>query len=219
MKFKRTSLIRFYDDLGDSDFTDDNRGSHVSAITGMIGEDLLLGTMFHCLANQQSPLMCSLLPDKCKAPGNKGKRLDAWVLIGDTRVAQIEIKNWSAHSLGGKSLPFAATEAEVSAMSNLRWKNFFGNNDRMPETTLKVLQDMPVPIIASERSFERWLCFWLPIAQNGAVPISTATIMGKEVNVFSASIYLRRLREELIDISVPRIDARLKILSSLCVAD
>ena len=215
MNFHRTALIRFYDDLTDVGFNSPDRGAHVSAVTGMIGEDLLLGLLFHCVGRHNPPLNCVALPDRCKAPGKKGKRLDAWITIGENRVGQVEIKNWSAHSLGESSLQLNATPEQLAAAAKRRWREFFGENDRMPESTRKVLHDMPVPERVANRSFERWLCFWLPIAETEITPITNAHIMGKEVNVFSASIYLRQLQENLLDLHVPRIEARLQLLASL----
>ena len=219
MNFQRTALIRFYDDLSDAAFASPDRGAHVSAVTGMIGEDLLLGLLFHFLSRQSPPLSCAALPDRCKAPGKKGKRLDAWITIGDDRIGQVEIKNWSAHSLGESGLSLGASPDELGDAAAKRWNAFFGKNDTMPESTRKLLCDMPVPERVAHRRFERWLCFWLPIAQAPVEPMTKATIMGKEINVFSASIYLRQIQDELLDLAVPRIDARLKLLASLRAAN
>ena len=170
MKFDRTALIRFYDDLADDVFADADRGAHVSAITGVIGEDLLLGLFAHFWANQSPPLLCERIPDKCKAPGKKGKRLDGWVTMGEDRHAQVEIKNWSAHSLGERTFPFSASDQMVTAAAQTRWKEFFGNNDKMPSSALKILLDMPPPERLAARLVERVLCFWLPLAQDQLTP-------------------------------------------------
>ena len=215
MKFLRRSLIRFYDDLADADYTDVDRGSHVSAITGVIGEDLLLGLLFHYWKNQSLPLDAQRLPAKCKAQGKKGKRLDAWVARSDTRLFQIEIKNWSAHSLGERGLSANATSQELQAAASRRWTDFFGNNDKMPASALKVLLDMPPPKSHAGWPVERLLCFWLPLAQGDAIPMTSATILAKPVSVFSASIYLRQLQVEELELDVPRVESRLKLLASL----
>ncbi|MDP1894609.1 MAG: hypothetical protein Q8K87_10810 [Hydrogenophaga sp.] len=234
MNFNRSALIRFYDDPRDPDFAGADQGSHVSAITGMIGEDLLLGLMFHCLSHQDPSLTCEVLPDTCKAPGKKGKRLDAWVEIGTNRIAQVEIKNWSAHSLGESDLPLKATPQELAQAAEKRWKRFFGeNNEKMPENTEKILIDMPVPQGAKPRTVERWLCFWLPIAKTGINPLTVATFMDgmdgmdgmdkkeKKVHVFSASLYLRQLqlKDEVLELRTPRIDARVQLLNALRAAN
>lgn len=215
MKFDRTALIRFYDDLADDGFADVDRGAHVSAITGVIGEDLLLGLFAHYWASQSPSLLCERIPDKCKAPGKKGKRLDGWVTIGNDRLAQVEIKNWSAHSLGERTLPFSASDENVAAAARKRWKDFFGANDKMPSSALKILLDMPPPERLAGRLVERVLCFWLPVAQDQLQPLSTATILGKSVSVFSGSIYLRQLHCDSLDLQVPRVEARLRVLGML----
>lgn len=215
MNFNRTALIRFYDDLADEAFADADRGAHVSAITGVIGEDLLLGLFAHYCASQEPPLICERLPEKCKAPGKKGKRLDAWVSIGEHRIAQVEIKNWSAHSLGERTLSLNASEQEVIAAARKRWQEFFGNNDKMPSSALKILLNMPPPERFAERVVEKVLCFWLPLAQDELTPMTRATIMGNAVDVFSGSIYLRQLCCETLNLHVPRIEARLRLLALL----
>lgn len=215
MNFNRAALIRFYDDLADKAFADTNRGAHVAAITGLIGEDLLLGLFAHHYASQEPPLVCEFQPEKCKAPGKKGKRLDAWVTIGEHRLAQVEIKNWSAHSLGERPLALDADEQAVKAAARKRWKEFFGNNDKMPSSALKILLDMPPPDRLNGRDVEKVLCFWLPLAQDEVAPMTTAQIMGKTVNVFSGSIYLRQLRRESLELDVPRVEARLRLLALL----
>lgn len=222
MNFNRNALIRFYDDRN---LANPDQGSHVSAITGMIGEDLLLGLMSHCLSRQDPALTCNVLPDKCKAPGREGKRLDAWVEIGTDRIAQVEIKNWSAHSLGESGLPLDATPQELERAANNRWRRFFGErNERMPKGTEKILIDMHVPERAQQRRpVERWLCFWLPIAETGINPITVAAFMDgmdeKYVHVFSASLYLRQLQDEVLELRTPRIDARVELLNALRAAN
>lgn len=215
MEFDRKALICFYDDLADASFTDADRGAHVSAITGIIGEDLLLGLLAHYWAGQNPPVLCERIPDKCKAPGKKGKRLDGWVTMGEHRLAQVEIKNWSAHSLGERTLAFSVTEDELAAAARRKWQDFFGNNDKMPNSALKILLDMPPPERFTERAVERVLCFWLPLAQDEVKPLTTAQILGKSVNVFSGSIYLRQLRCDRLELHVPRVEARLRLLALL----
>ena len=215
MKFLRRALIRFYDDLADADYADVDRGSHVSAITGVIGEDLLLGLLFHYWESPPISLNARRLPDKCKAPGKKGKRLDAWVARGDERLFQIEIKNWSAHSLGERGLRIGASSNDIEEASHNRWVKFFGQNDKMPASALKILLNMPAPEQYASWPIERLLCFWLPLAESEVTPMTKTRILEKGISVFSASIYLRQLDVEELELEVPRIESRLKILSSL----
>lgn len=221
--FQRTALLRFYDDKQDDEFKSNQRGAHVSAITGVIGEELLLGLLFHCLNGQTPPIPCKLLEGKPRRGGEliEGKRsrgnwLDAWVQLGADRLAQVEIKNWSAHSLGEKSLATGASNSAIEAAAKARWKAFFGNNDKMPASTAKIKLDyLPPKDFLAKHPVERVLCFWLPLAQDAVQPLTTTVIDGKEVTVFSASIYLRQLPLEFLELHCPLVEARFALLASL----
>ncbi|MBT2301389.1 hypothetical protein J7E70_13050 [Variovorax paradoxus] len=223
ISFQRTALLRFYDDKEDAEFKSKQRGARVSAITGVIGEELLLGLLFHCLNRQTPSVPCKLLEGKprrgaerIEGKRSKGNWLDAWVQLGTDRLAQVEIKNWSAHSLGEKSLAIGASDSKVEAVAKARWKAFFGNNDKMPASAAKIKLDYPPPEdFLVKHPVQRILCFWLPLAQDAVQPLTTAVIDGKEVTVFSASIYLRQLRVEVLELHCPHIEARMALLDLL----
>ncbi|MBS0340401.1 MAG: hypothetical protein JSS56_07720 [Proteobacteria bacterium] len=221
--FQRTALLRFYDDKQDLGFQHRRRGAHVSAITGVIGEELLLELLCHYFKYQRPAVHCEVLPDKPRRRDEpiEGKRgsgnwLDAWVKLGAGHLAQVEIKNWSAHSLGGKTLALDATDAVIEADATARWKSFFGDNDKMPSSARKILLDYPMPGgIQLAMPVERILCFWQPVVQDSLKPMSNAVICGKEISVFSASIYLRQLEMESIELDCPDVEERLRVLEEL----
>jgi hypothetical protein len=223
INFQRTALLRFYDDKEDAEFECRQRGAHVSAITGVIGEELLLGLLFDCLKRKDPSIPCKVLEGKPRRRGerigakrSKGNWLDAWVQLGHDGLAQVEVKNWSAHSLGEKSLPCDATDSMVEVVAKRRWKEFFGNNDRMPASASKINLDYPPPPdFVSSQPIQRFLCFWLPLAHDDVCPLTTAVIDGKEVTVFSASIYLRQLKIESLELCCPHIEARMALLNVL----
>ena len=212
--FQRTALLRFYDDKEDAGFKHRHRGAHVSAITGVLGEELLLGLFLDCLRRQTGENAVVL---KGK-PRRRGNWLDAWVQLRPGCLGQVEIKNWSAHSLGGgKSLPITAPQPQIEAAAKARWKRYFGkDHDKMPSGAKKVLHDYDAPSGTKLTApVERILCFWQPLSQNGSQPLSKATICGKEITVFSASIYLRQVDQDEFELDCPNMEERLRILDAL----
>ena len=60
------------------------------------------------------------------------------------------------------------------------------------------------------------LCFWFYIAESIKNPYSKRQYLdGKEVHVFSASAYLRTLKDDYIDIAMPRAERRMRLISEL----
>src|SRR5260370_611381 len=101
MNFKRTKLITFYDQPRAWATEVEGRGSHVSAITGLIGEDLIIGLLRHFWCSEGAS--SKILSYQCYPGTQKGERLDAWLLReyqGEHWLFQVEVKNWSGHSKG-----------------------------------------------------------------------------------------------------------------------
>ena len=104
----------------------------------MIGEDLLIAVVLHYWA-KVGFTDAQALPDLCKEPGKKGKRLDAWLLRDTVTIFQVEIKNWSAHSIGGRAIQENASNELLVAETSCRWNEYFGTNGHLPSSAEKVL--------------------------------------------------------------------------------
>ncbi len=99
IEFDIEKLIEFYD------VKDSNKVKPASSITAVIGEDLVAGLFKHFLLSKNNNESVRII-EKIKAAGKKGKMLDRWIVLasedGKSILYQTEIKNWSAHSLGGE---------------------------------------------------------------------------------------------------------------------
>ncbi len=220
MKFYRNNLIEFYDNKRSEIFANDGLGGDVSAITGLIGEDLLVAILFHYWRNGEH-LNPERLPDPCKEDGVKnGKKLDAWLVRDNQTIFQVEIKNWSAHSKNGRSVPTNANQEDIQSNANKRWIEYFGDNGGLPEQAKKILLPMQRPQGFENHKLERMLLFWFPIAEDTLQPMSVVKKpYRQELHVFSASIYLRKLSEEVIDLDTPIIQRRCNTLDLLVKRD
>lgn len=173
-------LIKFYDQK------EENISKPASAITGLIGEDLIAGIFKHFLEECDSTTRNVIIDDiSIKAAGKNGKMLDRWIIQekkDGTKIAyQTEIKNWSAHSLGGYDL---------SDKNNQNFIDVFLNNKEVKEVGLrnfdntwglnpydekeggfkdnsvgKVLLKMNNDIYTKENGYlvKPLVCFWMPI--------------------------------------------------------
>ena len=154
--------------------------------------------------------------------------MDRWIEVywrdGSITVFQTEIKNWSAHAIGGKPLSVCATSEEVTDYKEKRWEGPSGHwytpNHTLREAyTAKVLVRMKPPKGVDEKSIRPLLIFWEAIgpraqADNHLFSISDPTLEFPfslpdtwpnpsesaemwgfpELWVFSVSSYLRSIR-------------------------
>jgi len=223
MKIHGKELLRFYDRHSK---WDDKIGSPVSAITGLIGEDLVLGLLQHYWESKGKHVEIDY---NCKSKSNVGPRLDAWVSVGRKHY-QVEVKNWSAHSVGGISIEEPKWPLHLAAAENLRR---YAEEDRNLDAIWKVVAKMSHPSGEGDIG-QPVLAFWSPVAVLGAkpakmpcwfeCPISTYAkkIPQKyqdhkfeRISIFSASLYLRSLTDKTINIAMPRFENRFKKISSL----
>jgi hypothetical protein len=217
MKIAREKLIRFYDERPKAK----GRGSDVSALTALWGEDLLFGVLQHYWKNVEGA-DSEILSYSCNAGKNEGPRLDGWLLkrkASTESLYQVEAKNWAAYSLGGRQLRFDASEEELRNYCEKQWKRYF-RDDTIPDRSVaKVFVEMKRPEGYESHQATSLLCFWFFISESLISPFSRRHYPdGREVHVFSASAYLRSLTEVSIDISMPRAQRRLK-LSDLIIKD
>jgi hypothetical protein len=219
MKLSRTKLIQFYDEHT----KDKGRGSDVSALTALWGEDLLLGILQHFWLRQQQATS-EILSYTCTTGKRSGPRLDGWLLkrdqaSGREQLYQVEVKNWAAHSFGGKHLGLNATEQALSDFCQKQWAYFFAG-ETIPQEVAKVLAPMKPPERHENKQSLPLLCFWFYISETLAAPFCTRRYAdGQEVSVFSASAYLRSLSDEFIEIDMPRAERRLNLLRDMIAPD
>lgn len=222
------ALVQFYDRINQ---WPEQLGSPVTAITGVIGEDLVLGLLRHYWVSKGNEIPA--FNYKCKSVGMKGPRLDAWVLTGD-KCFQTEVKNWCACAIGGKDVGHDDTRLRSVAEQNL--ERYLGHSNNSA-AVWKVLAPMEPPADQQNRKICPLLAFWSPVALRGSSPSQVLptffscdlkrfehSIGGRypghgyqDVWVFSASLYLRSLNESSVTLYLPRALHRLRELQKLLI--
>lgn len=220
MKINRERVVAFYDKRCS---WPPEMGSPVSAVTGVIGEDLVLGLLCRKLDGK-------ILSYGCKPEGSSGRRLDAWV-SGGRKLYQVEVKNWCAHSLRGRTVPDDPFGIRRIAEMNLKE---FLTHPRNLEAIWKILGPMKPPAAIGNANPIPLLALWAPVAlpqrrssqppfwfdcdlsdYEGAIPKQYRKVAHRKINVFSASLYLRSLRQKVINLPMPRAEERIKCLQAL----
>lgn len=214
-------LLKFYDEK-------ENNKKPASSITGIIGEDLLAGLFKHYLDNQSESV--TILDKSIKSIGKSGKMLDRWILqkkSNEIVAFQTEIKNWSAHSLGGESLPKLDVNNPYQGILEYAKKNLEktwrkdenGKGGFIDKSVGKVLKLMKEDDAVKNAIIAPLVCFWMPICNEDInsienlspffekecstnIEINPFANDGKfdKVFFFSASIYLRSILKNNSDI-------------------
>lgn len=214
MKIDVNKLISFFDAPKDWSIYKNHLGSHAAAINILIGEDLILALLKHYF--QSINIDFSIYSYKCNQNTRNGKRLDAWVKTRHNNIStlfQTEIKNWSGHSLGGYNLSCHANDNELDDFSEMKYSYYFGNISSVPPEINKVYINMSPPMPDIE--IKKLLCFWFYIVNINREPFFTIHNSLGELNVFSGSAYLRSIKDNTIELELPRVSERLNILSSI----
>lgn len=229
------SALRFYDELSDRGTAP--LGSSVSALTGLIGEDLVLGALdnyFGGKVTKEIDYSCKGVVSTIRRRGKKSKKtnswLDAWIKLPD-RCFQTEVKNWSASAVGGK--PVSRDGLVAAAHHNMRVYLEETRNTTKVWKVLKKMRDAPM------KRVEPLLAFWSPIAPESVKKekqlkplfrqsispylrkIRAARIVPagfESVTIFSASLHLRNLQrrgKKTVTLYMPRAAQRLSQLRQL----
>ncbi len=224
MKIRRKAILDFYDG---KPVWDSELGSPVTSITGLIGENLVLGLLSHYFESRKKRTV--KICYRCKPNGNPGRRLDAWVTVGITRPKhyQVEVKNWCAHAVGGKP----KKEEPIISWAKRNLEEFL-TQQRNSEAVWKVLGSMEPPAQYPQAAAIPLLAFWAPVALPKAkeplpcffkcktkayeewIPEPLQN-RHKRFFVFSASLCLRSLKKHEIELSMPRVEDRLKRLKDM----
>jgi len=137
----------------------------------------------------------------------------------DTVLYQVEVKNWSAHSIGGKPLSLDASPSELTAYRQHRWQYTWDTrgNAFWDRPLAKVLEPMFAP---ESWPVEPVACLWTALHPTGddefwfSVPLPDGPSFSR-VWFFSMSAYLRSLNEEHILLSMPKTAQRKRWLGRL----
>lgn len=197
---------------------------HATAIAAVAGEELGIGLLLDYFRGCGFP--ATALDLRCTPGTRGGKRLDKWVRIDRehrTIYYQVEVKNWSAHAIGGRRLAIDANDAELKAHKIERWSREWGENGFLKDGVRKVLEPMRLPV--DKAKVEPLVCFWDAMHPTGATDalfrIKVPAGSFPYVSIFSMSSYLRELHKAgraRIRIEAPDTIARLNWLGKLCGA-
>jgi len=198
-------------------------GSDASSTNGLLGEDLVLG----CLVNYFSETVDStsrVIGYKCKRPGRKGNRLDAWVLAGEI-LYQVEVKNWSAHSYGGRVLSDTVSlNSEEAQEYNMDCWNYFITNRAIHDPKKGICKAwnyrMTPPKTIKFKEIVPLVAFWRLIFDPNTTPgpMSSFPVESADFSscmLFSASAFLRQKNSTEITLKLPRFFSRMRSIRKL----
>jgi len=231
MKLNIKELLDFFDDKKDSQKGDAN------ALISVLGEDLNASVYKNFRNNEVKILNESVTLNKKKDDGTRGKELDRWIVDRKNRkLFQCEIKNWAATAIGGKRLKSNASDEETKKIVKYYWDRELNNNlskrAKHPNGVTKVLLKMEPPNgYRNISKIEPLLIYWMPISSDkrGLNPLSILPVKSlhlsinpnfSKLHIFSVSLYLRQLYKKgrgrkFIDLDVPHLEHRIKILTKL----
>lgn len=220
-KLHLRQLLDFYD------YRVASSNTHASAINAVLGEDFALALLCHYFAAEGAAV--EALPIPCTTGKQKGHRLDKWIAVksSDQKAGlyQVEIKNWSAHSIGGTTVKRDATDIELCEYRKDRWRRQFKTavhiHTPSQKETVKVLTKMLVPQTHQGYMHKALLCFWEALHPEGAdepfFAVDVASETFEKLQVFSMSNYIRRLLEhtETVEVAMSDTDARIAWLNKI----
>ncbi len=199
-------LIQFYDNRVEES------KRMATAVNSVMGEEFSVALMMNYFESNNCKV--EILPGPCKGKTNKGVRLDRWIHVAHQdkshTLFQTEIKNWSAHSIGGRRIPANINEEELKKLTMSNWKTRFDqfHIPREKEAS-KVLTRMSVPDNFPHMEPTPLICFWEAMHPSGELnPYFTMEINHQEfsqIHIFSLSNYVRTLKSQ----GIMKIPARL----------
>ncbi len=222
MKVNIPKLLEFYDVYRPE------RAPHVSGITTFLGADLILGIVRHYF--EGVGFSCRITTAEPSAIESR-QRLDRWLVVsgnGKEVFYQTEVKNWSVYTSG--------VPRTLSPVMNARQLNDYARemyqkqwNERTGSFTDtvnlgKVLLPMSEPegFVEGVSSVRPLVCYWYPITNTTRLrlashffTLTTKRAAFPEVDIFSASLYLRHLASRgnsTIDAGSAKLSATLGLL-------
>lgn len=233
----KDALIKLYDEKpakNQKDKAEEQLGSPITAITSLIGEDLVLGIFELFLHDTGDGFKIG--PDYfCKSKGSRGPRLDAWILTSQSICYQAEVKNWCASAKGGKRIKTGDGSSWLKA-AHRNYDRYLRHDDNIRAVWKVVAEMQPWEQGGPERP-QPLLAFWSPVAPPSTtshdaieafITVTTRDFkeqiesagywppVAEEVRIFSASNYLRQsVKSENISVCMPRVRHRLNELGKL----
>ncbi len=214
MKIHVKRVLNFFDEIPPES------SRHVTGVVSVAGEDLGAG-LFKCYLEKSVKAKVHVLQKTPTIGKKKGRRLDRWITVqwpdGTKKLFQTEIKNWSAHAIGGKRLLIKATKDQIKSFALDSWGRHWNNNRNYPKgkNVRKVLIRMrrPAEIPLSYR-VAPLVIMWVVLHPKG----SSECLFSHKVNsksgfkkiwYFSMSSYLRMISKKTIDLDMPDMTKRM----------
>ncbi len=212
--------IKFFDEIPDYSV------KQATSVVSVTGEDLAAGCFQRHLEKKEGATVC-IRSESVTTGKQKGPRLDRWIVVdwpdGSQVTFQTEIKNWSAHAIGGEILPLNISAVELRDYKKKMWEELWDSDDQSINgyDHGKVLTRMNPPDDLADSRILPLLILWTPIAPESEpdsclFKVSPNPSYGfSELWVFSISSYLRSIRESKICLRMPIAAQRLRILNRL----
>lgn len=205
------ALLSFFDEKAQGS------SGHASAVVAVGGEDLGIALLAKYLKDTGATV--EILTEPCTQGTQKGSRLDRWLQVskkGSPLLYQVEVKNWSAHAIGGRKLRRDVGESGLAAFKKEEWSRTWNGSTFRNPNVVKVLTPMRAP---RSLPVEPMVCFWTAMHPDGlteplfSVPLGGASF--SQVSVFSMSAYLRNLTDDFVVLEMPNTIQRLAWLEKL----
>jgi hypothetical protein len=167
------NLFKFYDQRFSGD---EEKGSPVTAVTSLIGEDVVLGLLEQYLKTAGKDAVVRGPIYRCNTGKQTGPRLDAWIRTRK-HLYQVEVKNWCASAIGGVEVAAkeCAEKTKNKKRKQLTWlesathnrERYLAHKD-VAKKVWKALVSMKPPETLSSKKPIPLLAFWSPVAPVGA---------------------------------------------------
>lgn len=201
--------------LGFFDEAPTNSLGHATAIVAVAGEELGAALLVDYLGSVGR--QASVLPGPCTPGTRSGARLDRWIEVMEDppTLYQVEIKNWSAHAIGGTRLPRDASPELVAAHAAQEWSAHWNGQSFNGDHMQKVLMPMRPPRLGCR--VLPLIAFWGVV--HATEVVFTVPVPGNpvfpDVTVFSMSAYLRRNLGRTLHLEMPLTTQRIAWLQRL----
>jgi hypothetical protein len=224
--FNIAALIRQFDNSADTTVT--------GSLSSLLGEIILLEAVSHSLTADGHTV--KMLPGRpirddtafgVTHPRPRVRDLDAWLLLDDSQLVAVECKHRTAASIDGATVP--DEPEQLTAYARRRWTTLKTDHIDTDEWTddnkvyLPLRPPESLDMAAAARAMlqlRRVLAIWRPISCDGtsfkseatSTSVSNNQLVPATAEVFSASLYLRFLRDR----GETRLPARLGLAERSC---
>jgi hypothetical protein len=207
--FNIAALIRQFDNSADTTVT--------GSLSSLLGEIILLEALSHSLTADGHTV--KMLPGRpirddtafgANHPRPRVRDLDAWLLLDDSQLVAVECKHRTAASIDGATVP--DEPEQLTAYARRRWTTLKTDHIDTDEWTddnkvyLPLRPPESLDMAAAARAMpqmRRVLAIWRPISCDGisfkseatSTSVSNDQLVPATAEVFSASLYLRFLRD------------------------